>query len=248
MLYNRISRIIAISNAVREDVIRSNWISSPDKVITIYNGIDLEPYTDSSLTRKEARIRLGLPVRDVFIFGTVGRLVETKGQEVLLKAFAQVHEQFSESWVVLVGEGRLESKLRGLATELNINERVVFLGYRTDIPEVLKAFDVFVFPSIAEGLGLALLEAMATELPVIASRVGGVPEILSSPELGTMVPPGSADDLASAMEAIYGMPEEKRNELGIILRERVLEGFSEEKMISAITEEYLTAMKMTPEP
>ena len=247
VLFRRISHIIAVSNAVREDIIRTNWMSPLDKVVTVYNGIDVKQYSDSSLTRKEARIRLGLPDKEVFVYGTVGRLVETKGQEVLLKAFARVYEKYSESWLILVGDGRLESELRSLAAELNIDERVVFMGYRTDIPEVLKAYDVFVFPSIAEGMPLALLEAMAAELPVIASRVGGVLEILNTPELGTMVSAHSVDDLASAMEGLCRTSEEKRYEIGKALRERVLEEFSEEKMISAITAEYLVVMNMTLE-
>ena len=135
--------------------------------------------------------------------------------------------------------------MRGLAAELGIQESVLFLGHRHDIPEVLRAYDVFVLPSVAEGLPGALLEAMATGLPVIASRVGGVPEILNTPELGTMVAPRSVDDLASAMKVLYKMAEEKRDEVGKALRERVLEEFSKEKMISAITAEYLTVMKMT---
>jgi glycosyltransferase involved in cell wall biosynthesis len=223
-------------------------MSSPDKVVTIYNGMDVKPYIDSSLTREEARTRLGLPDKDIFVYGTVGRLVETKGQEVLLKAFAKVYEKYLESWLILAGEGRLESELRALAVELNISERVMFLGYRTDIPEVLKACDVFVLPSIAEGLGLALLEAMASELPVIASRVGGVPEILNSSKLGTMVSPGSAEELASAMKVLHDTPEEKRYEIGKTLRKRVLEKFSTEKMISAMTAEYLAVMNMTLAP
>jgi glycosyltransferase involved in cell wall biosynthesis len=121
----------------------------------------------------------------------------------------------------------------------------MFLGHRHDILEVLQAYDVFVLPSVAEGLPGALLEAMAAGLPVVASRVGGVPEILNTPELGTMVSPSSVDELASAMTALYKMPEEKRDEIGKALKERVLEEFSQEKMISAITAEYLTVMNMT---
>jgi glycosyltransferase involved in cell wall biosynthesis len=243
-LFRRISRIIAVSNAVREDIIGTNWMSYPDKVVTIYNGIDVKPYIDYNLNREEAQIRLDLPHNEIFVFGTVGRLVETKGLGVLLKAFANVYEKCPESRLILAGEGRLESQLRALASELNISERVMFLGYRTDILEVLKAFDVFVFPSIAEGLPLALLEAMASGLPVIASRVGGVPEILNSPELRTMVSPGSVDELVSAMKDLYGMPEEERHEIGRALRERVLEEFSQEKMISAMTAEYLSVMNI----
>jgi glycosyltransferase involved in cell wall biosynthesis len=248
ILFRRISRIIAVSDAVRDDIISSNFNFLAVKVVAIYNGIDVEPFIDSKLTREAAKIRLGIPGKNVFVYGTVGRLVETKGQSILLQAFAKVYEQCPQSCLVLAGGGRLESKLRGLAAELDIKESVIFLSHRHDIPEVLKAYDIFVLPSVAEGLPGALLEAMATGLPVIASRVGGVPEILNNPDLGTMVSPRSVDELASAMKGLYKTPEEHRYEIGKALRERVLEGFSKEKMVSAIAAEYLTVMNMTPTP
>jgi glycosyltransferase involved in cell wall biosynthesis len=233
IVFRRISRIIAVSNAVRDDIVRTNLISNPDKVVTIYNGIDVKAFMDSDLTREEAQTQLGLSDRDAFVYGTVGRLAETKGQEVLLKAFARVYEKYPKSWLIITGKGRLDSELRGLSAELNIDERVVFLGYRTDIPEVLKALDVFVLPSIAEGLPGALLEAMATSIPVIASRVGGVPEILNDPSLGIMLSPSSTNELASAMERLRSMDEIRRNMMGEALRKRVLEEFTKEKMISS---------------
>ena len=247
LLSKRISRMIAVSAAVREDIINNNSKSFAAKVVTIYNGIDVQLFIHSNLTREAIRSRIGIPDKK-FVYGTVGRLVETKGQSVLLQAFAQISEECPQSWLVLAGEGRLESKLRGLAAELGIQESVTFLGHRHDIPEVLKAYDVFVLSSVAEGLPGALLEAMATGLPVIASRVGGVPEILNNSGLGTMVSPHSVDELASAMKGLYRTPEEKRYEIGKALKERVLEEFSKEKMISAITAEYLTVMNMNLEP
>jgi glycosyltransferase involved in cell wall biosynthesis len=245
IVFRRVSRIIAVSNAVRDDIVRTNLISNPDKVVTIYNGIDVKAFMDSDLTREEAQTQLGLPDRDAFVYGTVGRLAETKGQEVLLKAFARVYEKYPKSWLIITGKGRLESELRTLSAKLNIHERVVFLGYRTDIPEVLKALDVFVFPSIAEGLPGALLEAMATSIPVIASRVGGVPEILNDPSLGIMLSPSSTDELVSAMERLRSMDAIRRNMMGEALRKRVLEEFTKEKMISSTSREYVTVMNET---
>jgi glycosyltransferase involved in cell wall biosynthesis len=241
-LFRRTSRIIAVSDAVRDDIV-SNVKSVAAKVVTIYNGIDVKPFIDSKLTREAARIRLGLPDKEALVYGTVGRLVETKGLGVLLKAFARVYEKYPESWLILAGKGRLEAELRSLAAELNIHERVLFLGYRTDIPEILKAYDVFVFPSIAEGLPGALLEAMATGIPVISSRVGGVPEILNNPELGMMISPSSVGELTTAMERLGSINEVERNAIGKALRERVLAEFTKEKMISAMTREYFAVMK-----
>jgi glycosyltransferase involved in cell wall biosynthesis len=107
----------------------------------------------------------------------------------------------------------------------------------------LKAYDVFVFPSIAEGLPSALLEAMATGIPVIASRVGGVPEILNNPKLGMMTSPSSVGELTTAMERLGSINEVERNAIGKALRERVLAEFTKEKMISAMAREYFAVMK-----
>ena len=116
------------------------------------------------------------------------------------------------------------------------------LGHRNDVPEILKACDVFVLPSIAEGLPSALLEAMASGMPVIASKVGGVPEILSRPGLGIMVPSKSVEALSGAMERMISMDETERAEVGRGLRERVVEQFSAEKMVSAMVGQYMEVM------
>lgn len=242
VLFNRISRIIAVSKAVRSDILETNRVSSPDKVITVYNGIDAEQFGASSTIQQEVRSRLDLVDKEAFVFGTVGRLTKVKGQAVLLKAFARVCQQYPRSCLVLAGKGPLEIELRNLAAKLNIEKHVIFLGHRKDIPDVLRAYDVFVLPSFSEGLCLALLEAMASGIPVIASRVGGIPEILNGPGLGMMVPPSSVEELAFAMERFCGMDQVKRDEIGKALRDRVLDEFTKEKMISAMSKEYIAVM------
>jgi glycosyltransferase involved in cell wall biosynthesis len=241
-IFGRISRIIAVSESVRHDILKTNRIPSPDKVVTVYNGIDTKRFSASGLTQQEARSRLDLADKDAFVFGTVGRLTKVKGQAVLLRAFARVCQKHPNSWLVLVGKGPLEKELRDIVAELNIDKRVLFLGYRKDIPEVLRAYDVFVLPSLAEGLCLALVEAMAVGVPVIASRVGGVPEVLNSPDLGVMVSPSSVGELALAMERFCEMDKVKQNEIGKALRDRVLDEFTKDKMISAMTKEYIAVM------
>ena len=242
LLFRRVSRVVAVSHAVREDILANNWISTPDKVVTVYNGIAVKPFLELNLRRAEARVRLGLPDEGGCVYCTVGRLEQTKGQEILLQAFAVVYRKHPDSWLVLAGKGKLERQLRNIATELNIQEHVLFLGHRSDVPEILKACDVFVLPSIAEGLPSALLEAMATGMPVIASKVGGVSEILASPGLGIMVPSKSVEALSGAMETMINMDETERAETGRVLRMRVLEQFTEEKMISAMVGQYMEVM------
>jgi glycosyltransferase involved in cell wall biosynthesis len=242
ILFKRILRIFAVSKAVRNDIIKTNWALSADKVVTVYNGIDTKQFSNFSHTRQEARERLHLPNKETFIFGTVGRLTKVKGQVLLLKAFASVCRKYPNSLLVLAGVGPLEAELRSLAAKLNIQKHVVFLGYRKDIPDVLQAYDVFVLPSLSEGLPLALMEAMVTGIPVIASRVGGIPEILNSPHLGAMVSPSSMEELTSAMERVREMDATKRNEIGQILKNRVLGEFTKEKMVAAMAKEYTAVM------
>ena len=241
-LFNRISCIIGVSEAVCHDILKTNRISPSEKVITVYNGIDTKRFNISGLTQQQAKTRLDLIDRDAFVFGTVGRLAKVKGQAVLLKAFARVCQKHPSSWLVLAGQGPLETELRELAAELNIDKRVIFLGYRKDIPEILRAYDVFVLPSLSEGLCLSLLEAMVSGIPVIASRVGGIPEVLNSPDLGRMVSPNSVEELALAMGRYCKMDKVKRNGLGKASRDRVLNKFTKEKMISTMAKEYIAVM------
>ncbi len=244
-LFNRISRFIGVSEAVCHDILKTNRISPPDKVITVYNGIDTKRFTISGLTQQEARSRLDLVDKDAFVFGTVGRLTKVKGQAVLLKAFTRVCQKHPRSCLVLVGRGPLETELRELAAKLNIDNRVIFLGYRKDIPEILRAYDVFVLPSLSEGLCLSLLEAMVSGIPAIASRVGGIPEVLNSPDLGSMVSSNSVEELALAIGRYCEMDKVKRNGIGKASRDRVVNEFTKEKMISTMAKEYIAVMNNT---
>lgn len=242
VLFRKMSRIISVSMAVRDDILETNWRLSPNKVVNVYNGIDATAYCNDVLTKDEARNRLGLPLVAGFVFGTVGRLTEVKGHEILLKSFAKVFRTIPNSCLVIVGEGRLEQELRALAKALNINNQVFFLGFREDIPNVLRAYDCFVLPSLSEGHPLSLLEAMAACVPVIASNVGGIPEILDGFDPNILVRPSSVEDLLTAMLMLGSMDEPKRDAVGKALRDRVLGRFTTETMTSAMANEYISIM------
>jgi len=213
MLYQIVCKVIVISESVRRDVLESNPRLPVDKVITIRNSIDFKKFDNDSISRQEAREILGLS-GDAFIFGTVGRLVPTKGHKYLISAFIKVWRLIPNAHLVIVGSGKLEAELKEQAAQLGCSDAITFAGRRNDVPRVLRAFDVFILSSIAEGLGVALLEAMAASLPCIASTVGGIPEIIYNEELGYLVPPQDPDALSAAMISCYSASEQDRRRMG----------------------------------
>ncbi len=237
-VFKRVSKIVAVSDAVRKDILKTNPRLKPDKVATIYNGIDEEAFSVESIDLENARKRIGIEEKEAVVFGTVGRLAPVKGHEFLLRAFSKVLDEIPGSWLVVAGSGPLESELKSRIEKTSMESRVRFLGFRSDIPQVLAGLDCFVLPSLSEGHPLSLLEAMACERPVIASAVGGIPEILTSPCPGILVEPRSPAQLASAMVKIGKMAGGKRAEIGKSLRNIVLEKYTSRKMISNTTELY----------
>jgi glycosyltransferase involved in cell wall biosynthesis len=230
LLLKRVELIIGISEGVRKDILKTNWGLSPEKVVAVWNGIDIIPIDALSQNRKLARIKLGIPEGD-FVFGTVGRLVKTKGHKYLLKSFPAIRREYPDSKVVIIGDGPLRGDLEKLARDLGITQNVVFAGFRSDVLELLPGFDAFVLPSVAEGLSLALLEAMASKLPVIASEVGGVPEVFGNEDIGRLVPAKDPHALAKAMKEIASLSPEERKASGNAARKRIEEAFIAKIMV-----------------
>jgi len=191
------------------------------KMIVIGHGIEATP---SPATREEARRALGLPPQGPLI-GAVGRLSPEKGQIVLLRALPSVLAAFPQAACVLAGEGPSRAALEAETRRLGIGDRVIFLGLRRDVPMVLAGLDLFVQPSIYEGFGLSLLEAMSAGLPVVASRVGGIPEVIEDGRTGLLVPPQDPTALAGAVVRLLGDSEGARR-LGESAASRARERFS----------------------
>jgi len=173
-----------------------------ETVRVIYNGVDTSVFRPASAAdRTTARRALGLP-EDAVVLMAVGSLKSIKGVDVLLRAAAPVMAREPRARLVLVGDGPDRVMLEALANELGIAVRVSFLGIRADVDTVLRAADALVLASRTEALPTVVLEAMATELPVIATRVGGVPEIVESDRSGLLVPAEDADALTRALERV----------------------------------------------
>lgn len=171
------------------------------RTFTISNGIELDHFTPCT-DRLSNRRPLGLPA-DAWIIGTVGRLRPQKNHALLVRALAKLLGSVANAWLVIVGDGELEDSLRSLAGELQVLHRVAFLGSRRDIPEILGCFDVFCLPSFFEGMPISLLEAMASELPVVASDVVGIREFIHDAEAALLFPSNDPDALCDALRTLH---------------------------------------------
>lgn len=188
--------VVAVSQDIERGVRAGNWASG-QRLHTVLNGVDLEQFRPRA-DRAEVRQSIGIPTT-ALVVGTVARLSPEKDQATLLRAFAQVAMALPEARLLLVGDGALRAELEALARELRISERTHLLGERTDVAELLGAMDVFCLPSLTEGTSLTLLEAMATGLPVVATAVGGTPEVVAHETSGLLVEAGRPERLAEAL-------------------------------------------------
>jgi glycosyltransferase involved in cell wall biosynthesis len=236
-LFKRVNRIIGCARSVREDVLKNNWSVPREKISVLENSVDYERFADVSISKEDAKRILGLP-SDAFVFGTIGRLTPTKGQLYLIEAFAKVKQKLPKSMLLLIGDGRLENVLRAEASKTGFGKSIHFFGWRTDIPQILKALDVFVLSSLAEGTTRAILEAMAAGVPCVATEVGGIQEIIIGNNVGLLVPPKDENALAEAMITLANAPEQKLK--GIIERakERIRSNFNHDVVMKKLENTY----------
>ena len=236
-----VSRFITVSEDLRRWLIQEVRLP-PHKITTIHNGVDLSRFGD--LERHTARLRLGLS-GDAPVIGTVGRLDPVKDQAGLARAFAMVLKAQPAAMLVIAGDGPCRADLLRLVAELGIADRVRLLGARSDVPAVLAAMDVFVLPSIAEGISNTILEAMASGLPVVATRVGGSPELIEDGVGGTLVPPQDPSALAGALTVYLDEPG-LRTLHGKCARRRATERFGLERMCDAYAGAYRDLLASIP--
>ena len=227
-VYQLVSKLVSVSESGIEDIKSLTWGLAREKMTAIRNGLDPTPFS-AEIPREEAR-RRALPfLNGEFLFGTVGRLVEKKNHRTLLHAFRRVADELPETKLVIVGGGPLERSLHALANKLELNGHVQFVGVRRDVPVLLKCFDAFVFPTLREGLPLSLLEAMASGLPIIASDIGCIREVITS-GAGRLVDPNDPDRLAAEMIGVARASEATRREMARYSRDTVLSNFTGARM------------------
>jgi len=171
---------------------------------TIYNGQAPISFNDPSTSRHQFRLQWGIP-SDALVIGTIGRLHPTKGQTDLIKAATQMYSKFPNLHLLLIGDGPLRHDL-----ELELKQSTIphtLTGYLPQAYEALPAMDLFVLPSVSEGMGLVLLEAMQAGVPIVASAVGGIPEVVRAGIDGLLVPPGDVTGFSDACSKIIDIPD-----------------------------------------
>jgi L-malate glycosyltransferase len=238
-------RLLAVSQATAERFQGLLLRMFPQRVPSqvLLNCADTEKFQPDAETRQATRAALKLSA-DQFVIGIIGQITERKGQLGLLRAFAQVREEMPNAVLLVVGEPLFTAadqqyfqRLQQIAAELGLDSQVRFLGARCDVPAVLRALDLLVVNSLAEPCGLVVLEGMASALPVIATAVGGNPEMIQHEQNGWLVPAQDERALAAAIIKLGQMPL-LRKQLGAKARLRVFERFTIPTYLAALQKFY----------
>lgn len=222
LILKHFHKVVAVSDTVAASLLRFG--AHQDKVKTIDNGVDLAAFEAASPTLAK-EIEKGERV----LVGTVGRLVFEKGFHYYLRAAQEILREFPDTLFVLVGEGPDRKRLEEMARELEINHNLIFTGERNDMPGVYASLDIFVLPSLLEGMPITVLEAMASKKAVVATRVGAVPKVVVQGKTGLLVEPRDTEGLRSAIARLLAEPE-LRKKLGENGHSRVRQHFSSEIM------------------
>ncbi|MET0582204.1 MAG: glycosyltransferase [Pseudoxanthomonas sp.] len=203
---SRTDYAVAVCETARRHL-QGNGVSPRAGLLAIPNGIRTEGFTAAGASsRTWLREALALPPHSRII-GTVGRLEPVKDQANLIRAFGRVRMSMPEAALVLVGDGSLRAELEAVAASEGVAEATRFLGDRSDVPRLLQGLDVFALSSVSEGYSIALLEACAAQLPIVATDVGGNREIVRTPSNGLLVPAHDADALATALVEVLSSPD-----------------------------------------
>ncbi|KAA3598719.1 MAG: glycosyltransferase family 1 protein [Calditrichaeota bacterium] len=200
-------KILNLTDEGRSDHIKEK-IDKPEKFETVYCGIFLDDF--KNCTKSEIRTEFGVNESE-FLVGFVGRLTEIKGCDIFLKGAKQVSEKADNVKFMVVGDGELREQVHTLAKNLGISDKVIFTGMRNDIPQIFKALDVFVLTSRNEGLGRVLVEAMVSGIPIVASEVGGVPEVVEYGKSGLLFSSENISELSENILKLVSQNDLKEN-------------------------------------
>ncbi|MEP6986298.1 MAG: glycosyltransferase family 4 protein, partial [Chloroflexota bacterium] len=238
ILWRMTSKGIAISDAIARFSIEIEG-AKPEQIQRIHYGLDtsVAPLNRTE-TKRKLTAELKLPA-DSQLIGMVCRLIEQKGVRYGLEAFIQLAEQFPKAHLLVAGKGPLLLELEERTKEAGLSSRVHFLGWRSDAPVLMAGLDILLAPSLWEGFGLVMLEAMAQQTPIVASRVSAIPEVVSDRETGLLVEPKDVEGLKDALSELL-KDSALRQHMGLMGRDRLETHFSAIRMVKETIELYHT--------
>jgi len=227
-----------VSNAVRDDMRKSLWCVAKERIHTLYNMVDVDLTEPQQFSRSQARAALKLN-EETFVFGNLGRLVKNKDQRTLINAFAIIKSACPNAKLMIIGQGALEVELKTQVINFGLQDDVIFTGFINNGFRYMKAFDCFVLSSKQEAFGRVLLEAMIARVPIIATRVHGIPEVVG--DTGLLVHAGDLTQLAAEMQKMYEMTSQQQADLADRAYQRMLEKFS----IPVFKEQFSRVLEIT---
>jgi glycosyltransferase involved in cell wall biosynthesis len=238
---NTADRAVVVCNMVKEILV--NYGFRQDRISVIYNGIDPVPYEAPAAGTIRSELGLGA---DAQLVGMIANVRQSKGYDILVRACAEVCRMFPSAKFVAVGDVHdvMAAPIKKLVAELSLEDRFIFLGFRSDIPKILGELDVFVLSSISEGMPLSVLEAMALGKAIVTTRCGGIPEIVDHGQTGLLVPPSDASALATAIGDLLS-DRAKAERFGVNAQMKFQEEFTISRMIERYEQLYLSQL---PDP
>jgi glycosyltransferase involved in cell wall biosynthesis len=230
--YGQVDCFITASNAIHQMLVGDGV--PPHRIVTVHEGVDVERVasTEPAALHKE----LWLPTQAPIV-GNIAALVPHKGQRFLIDAVPIVLRDVPDARFVILGEGELRGALERQVSDARLVKHVFLPGFRADVLAALRAFDVFVMSSVTEGLGTSLLDAMAASRAIVATRAGGIPEVVADGETGFLVEPRDKAAMAAAIVRLL-LDAPLRSRMGAAGLARVRERFSADRMVSATLEVY----------
>lgn len=228
--------IIALTELEKSDYVKFG-IALPRKVSVIYQGLELNKFKSDWKESSQARQSFGIK-QDEPVIGMIGRLEPVKGSLFFVDAAARIAKSYPQARFVVTGEGSLKPAMEKRSDELGLRGRFIFTGWREDVQRVLSMMDVVVHPSLNEAVGMALIEAQAQGIPIVASRVGGIPEVVLDHKTGILVPPSDPEKTAEAVNGLLA-DKQKRADMGEAGKVWVYDKFNAETMANKTSALYI---------
>ncbi len=234
-----VDRFVVTSDTLKKTMIENHGIK-PHRIVRIYNGVEVDEYcmTYEKMASRRSRFRKESGIGDKApIVGVIGRLVWQKGFKYFVDAIPEVLNKFKQARFLIVGEGVLKDELEEKCKRLKLADKIIFSGFRSDIKDIFASIDIFVMPSLLEGLPMVLLEAMAMAKPIVATDIDGIKEILVDGEAGLLVPPKESNELSEAIIDLL-IHRDQAYQMGLAARKIVEERFEIDIMVQKVEEVY----------